>query len=359
MALQIPADSVNMPSMSIRSRALVGGIVVSILVIVAVSLVLRDRMRCAGFPGRGVLPSEVPETPPADGNLRFVSWNIRNFPLDERPEDPELGYSRRTNICDLEEVLAALDGDVLGLQEVNDTRRFPPILRRAYGERKMGVRFSAGGGRFGQHLAIAWDVEALELVEEPVDVTDTVLGDGMRPAFAAYLRSRRPSGIDFTVIVVHHESGPRNFGDRRRQNRALAGWIIDRVEEVGDPDVVLLGDFNTTGSPRGGIQGELQSMDAILGRAGLLRLPNETGCSSYWEGGGDPDGVQQSSLLDHVFLRGFGDGAVARPLEAWLHCARFSCSDLISRAGEEDGTFWDVSDHCPLTFEIRDQDGSK
>jgi hypothetical protein len=95
-------------------------------------------------------------------------------------------------------------------------------------------------------------------------------------------------------------------------------------------------------------------MDAILGSAGLVRLPNETGCSSYWEGGGDPDGVQESSLLDHVFLRGFGDGAVARPLEAWLHCARFGCSDLISRAGQEDGTFWDVSDHCPLTFEIRD-----
>ena len=24
------------------------------------------------------------------------------------------------------------------------------------------------------------------------------------------------------------------------------------------------------------------------------------------------------------------------------------------RPGEEDGTFWDVSDHCPLTFELRD-----
>jgi hypothetical protein len=247
-----------------------------------------------------------------------------------------------------------LDADLLGLQEVNDTRRFPPILRRAVEDRKMGVRFSKGGGRFGQHLAIAWDVDVLELAEEPEDVDATLLEDGMRPAFAAYFRSRRAGGIDFTVIVVHHESGPQNFGDRRRQNRALADWITSRVNEIGDPDVVLLGDFNSTGSPRGGLEGELQSMEAILGGAGLRRLPNEMGCSSYWEGGGERDGIQRSSLLDHVFLRGFSADGVVVPVQAWLHCARFECADFVSRAGAEDGTFWDVSDHCPLTFEIRD-----
>ena len=126
------------------------------------------------------------------------------------------------------------------------------------------------------------------------------------------------------------------------------------MDDVGDPDVVLLGDFNSTGSPRGGLEGELQSMDAILGEAGLRRLPNERGCSSYWEGGGDRDGVQQSSLLDQVFLRGFFAGEPVLPSQAWLHCARFECADLVSQAGAEDGTFWDVSDHCPLTFEIRD-----
>jgi hypothetical protein len=42
-------------------------------------------------------------------------------------------------------------------------------------------------------------------------------------------------------------------------------------------------------------------------------------------------------------------------LEVWLHCARWQCEELVSRAGEEDGTFFDVSDHCPLTFEILDR----
>jgi endonuclease/exonuclease/phosphatase family metal-dependent hydrolase len=348
----------KLPAMAYRSKFLVVSVVIAVLSIAALSLVLRDRLRCAGFAGPNVDPAELPAAPPGDGNLRIVSWNVRNFPLDERPQDPDLGYSRRTNICDLEVVLSGLDADVLGLQEVNDTRRFPPILRRACGERKMAVRFSTGGGRHGQHLAIAWDDAVLELTREPVDVTTMVFEPGMRPGFAASLRSRRPDGLDFTIVVVHNEAGPSNFADRRRQNRALAEWIARWFEEIGDPDVIVLGDFNTTGSPRGGVPGELQSLDTILGGAGLHRLANMTGCSSYWEGIGERDGVQQASLLDHVFLGGISSGSVADPVRAWLHCARRQCSDLISRPGEEDGTFWDVSDHCPLTFEIRD-DGSQ
>jgi endonuclease/exonuclease/phosphatase family metal-dependent hydrolase len=344
---------VKLPVVALKSKALVGAVVAAIIFTAAVSLVLRSRLRCSGFAGPPVMAEELPP-PAADGNLRIVSWNVRNYPLDERPQDPDLGYSRRTNICDLEQALAGLDADLLALQEVNDTRRFPPILKRAVDGRRMGVRFSAGGGRFGQHLAIAWDVDTLELMSEPFDITETVLEEGMRPAFAASFRSRRADGVDFTVIVVHLESGRQNFADRRRQNRALADWIENRVRETGDPDVILLGDFNTTGSPRGGRAGELQSMASILGRAGLRLLPNGTGCSSYWEGGGEPDGIQKASLLDHVFLGGFAGEEPVVPVETWLHCARLECADLVSRSGDEDGTFWDVSDHCPLTFEIRD-----
>jgi len=337
------------------SQTFVIAVVIAILIIAIAALVLRDQLRCAGFPGPSVTSDELPGKPPGNGSLRIASWNVRNFPLDERPEVDDLGYSRRTNICDFEAAFGGLDADLYGLQEVNDIRRFRPILRRACGERSMDVRYSSSGGRHGQHLAIAWDNTKLELVGEPMEVHELVFEPGMRPAFAGYFRSLRAGGVDFTLVVVHLESGPRNFADRRRQNRALASWIEARIEEVGDPDVIALGDFNTVGSPQGGLEGELQSADAILGRAGLERLHNPLGCTSYWEGGGERDGVHQPSLLDHVFVGGFGMGAVTAPLETWLHCARWQCEDLISRTGEEDGTFWDVSDHCPLTFEIRDQ----
>jgi hypothetical protein len=336
------------------SKSFVVAVVIVILVIAVAALVLRDQLRCAGFPGPAVESGELPGEPSSEESLRIASWNVRNFPLDERRQEPDLGYSRRTNICDFETAFGGLDADLYGLQEVNDIRRFQPILRRACGERSMDVRYSSSGGRHGQHLAIAWDNTSLELVGNPMEVQELVLEPGMRPAFAGYFRSLRAGGIDFTLVVVHLESGPQNFADRRRQNRELSKWIENRIEEAGDPDVIVLGDFNTVGSPRGGLEGELQSVDSILGRVGLERLHNPLGCTSYWEGGGERDGIHRPSLLDHVFVGGIGPDAVTRPLETWLHCSRWQCRDLISRTGEEDGTFWDVSDHCPLTFEIMD-----
>ncbi len=352
--LRSRGGQVTLPSMPNHSRSFVVSVVIAILVVAIAALVLRDQMRCAGFAGPSVKSDELPGTAPGEGNFRIASWNVRNFPLDERPQVDDLGYSRRTNICDFEIAFGGLNADIYGLQEVNDIRRFQPILRRACGERSMDVRYSSSGGRHGQHLAIAWDNSMLELVGQPIEVDELVLEPGMRPAFAGYFRSLRAGGIDFTLVVVHLESGPQNFADRRRQNRELAKWIEARIEDSGDPDVVVLGDFNTTGSPRGGLEGELQSVDSILGRVGLERLDNPLGCTSYWEGGGERDGAHVPSMLDHVFVGGFGPDPISSSLETWLHCSRWQCSELISRVGEEDGTFWDVSDHCPLTFEIRD-----
>ncbi len=55
-------------------------------------------------------------------------------------------------------------------------------------------------------------------------------------------------------------------------------------------------------------------------------------------------------LLDLVYVRGVD---AAGPARSWLHCERLQCADLVSRTGEEDGTFFDVSDHCPVTFEVQ------
>jgi endonuclease/exonuclease/phosphatase family metal-dependent hydrolase len=336
------------------SKLVVVVMAAAMLLIAAAALVLRGRLRCAGFAGPSVVAAELPEARAADDFLRIVTWNLRNFPLDERPQSADLGFSRRTNICDFEAAVRGLDGDLWALQEVNDRRRFPPVFRRATGDRSMEVRISSGGGQFGQHLAIAWDDNVLELVGRPVEIAELALDGSLRPGFAAYFRSRRPNGLDFTLVTVHHAAAIEGFASRRRQNRLLADWVATWVQQVGDPDVVVAGDFNTAGSPAGGVRGGLQFLDAVLGRAGFRRLDNATGCSQYREGG-NRDGVHHASELDHVLVRGLAPESVAGPVRAWLHCARLECGDLVSRPGQEDGTFWDVSDHCPLTLELRDR----
>jgi endonuclease/exonuclease/phosphatase family metal-dependent hydrolase len=134
-----------------------------------------------------------------------------------------------------------------------------------------------------------------------------------------------------------------------KQNAIIGEWVRAWVERTGDPDVILRGDFNTMGGREIGPTEELGLADELLFAANLRRLPNETGCSQYWDGPGERDGIFRPSLLDHVFLGGLKATAPAR---SWLHCERLQCGELVSRIGQEDGTFFDVSDHCPVTFEV-------
>ncbi len=343
--------------MTVRaSRLLVLGIVVTVLVVAAVGLSLRKRLRCVGFAGHPVSLSELPQPVTTTGNLRLAAWNIRNFPFDERAQEPDAGFANQTNICDLEDALGGLDADVLGVEEIRDIRRFVPILQRAGRKRHYRAVFSAGGGRWGQHVGIAWDDRRLELVGRPVEIPQLAVSPSERPGLAAYLRSRTPEGIDLTVIQVHLAATPKGFETRREQYRALAQWVEEWVATIADHDVVVQGDVNTTGAKGGSVEEELALADQLLGTAGLRRLPNRAGCTEYWEGPEPADGVQIPALLDHVYVRGLQELDTAVPLEPWLHCRRAACGKLISKQGAEDATFWDVSDHCPLTYEVRDRD---
>lgn len=332
------------------SRLFVAGIVVVMVVVAALALVLRQRLRCAGFAGGGVTAAELP--PPAGpGTLRLASFNVRNFPLDEWPVDARLGYARSTNICDLEDTLAGLDADILGLAEIRDTRRFVPILRRAAPERAYRAMFAVNGGRHGQHVGVAWDDARLRLLDDAVEIAEVAVRPGQRAALAVRLATRGPAPFDLTVVQVHLASGVDGAPVRRQQVAALAGWLDRWIAATGDADVVVEGDFNTAGLPGGSVADELAALDRLLAAVGLRRLPNAIGCSEYWEGD-RVDGVLQPSLLDQVWVRGLAALPPATEVECWLHCRRAACGPLVSRAGAEDATFWDVSDHCPITFDL-------
>lgn len=339
----------TLPVMGRRSRLSVLMMTTVVLVIVVLAVVLRRDLRCAGFAGPGVTAAELP-APAAPGRFRIATWNLRNFPLDERPQYPDLGYSRRTNICDLETALAGLDADVIGFAEITDARRFPPIVRRSGGDHAYRVALSRHGGGRAQRLAIAWDEGVLDLVGTPVEIREVAVNEGLRPAFSVTLQ-RFADGLDFTVVQVHLKSRREGFSTRRQQHRALISWIERSTEAGGLRNLMVMGDFNCVGSDRGGARRERRLLDRLYADAGLIRVPNLTGCSEYWEGGGAADGVQLPSLIDLVYIRGF-DGAVPEA-RSWLHCARAGCNELVSWPGDEDGTFWDVSDHCPVTFEIQ------
>ena len=306
--------------------------------------------------GELLAPGSLPTGPAAADELRIMAWNIRNFPEDDRPQTPELDFSRKTNFSDLDAVLKALHADLLGVEEIRRPSLFRKVLNSALGKGNFKAAFSRNGGRWGQHVGFIWNPERLKLEGKVEEVKSIALTEGLRPGFAGYFRSRADNGIDFTLLQVHLRATPRGYGRRLEQYRTIAEWVERRVEEFGDEDLIVQGDFNTTGPQGGSLEDELEATDSILAKAGLRRIPNASGCSEYWEGPGRPDGVQIPALLDQVYLRGFEEYDGARPLRSWLHCARAHCGTLISSPEAPDPSFWDVSDHCPVSFLISDSD---
>ncbi len=333
-----------------KGRIVVVLMVMVMIFVVVSALKLRTQLRCEGFPGPGVTAEELP--PPASSDtVRVAQWNIRNFPLDQRPQDSDLGYSRRTNICDLHDALHGLDADVIGFEEITDTQRFSPILKRAGGRRSYRLVFGSHGGRHHQMIALAWDDDRIEMVGEFEEIAGVAVNQGYKPALVATFRTRQDPPLEFTVVQLHLASAPRGFSHRRQQYQALVDWIDENALGAERANLIVQGDFNVTGWEGGSQAEELALLDDLMRGAGLRRSPNSSGCTEYWEGGGRWDGIQVPSLLDLVYLKGFNDRQVTSP-ESWLHCKRYNCGELVSKAGHEDGTFWDVSDHCPVTFEI-------
>jgi len=298
-----------------------------------------------------ILPSE-----PDAGRIRVMSWNIRNFPSDSRPQKPDLGFSRQTNLEALQRLLGQIHTDVLGLEEIHRPLVFRKILKQSNPEARWKGVFSRLGGKWNQHVGIFWRAEKLKLAAHSEEVKSIALTENLRPGLAVYLRSRTDDGIDFSVLQVHLRAAPSGFEQRIEQYHAIADWVVTQVEKTGDEDIIVQGDFNTTGPKGGTLEEELEQADRILGASGLRRLPNASGCSEYWEGPGPEDGIQIPSLLDQVYVRGFEELETSIPLRSWLHCARVDCKELHTGSKKKDQVFWDISDHCPITFEVRDQD---
>jgi endonuclease/exonuclease/phosphatase family metal-dependent hydrolase len=299
----------------------------------------------------------------AAGNLRVATFNIRNYPelpfvptIDpdtgehSEPPAPPLSYQKHTNDDALVEVLAKLDFDLLAIQEIVDTTLFLDVLDRVARQRGRAYRavFSENEGGNPQHIGFIYDAEVLALSwtrEHPE--LDT--SGRLRPAFSARFRSRQEDGIDFGAMVLHLASGSsKKRAALRAQQLAMASDIAaSQIEETGDEDYMLLGDLNTARE-----QEELAVHDPLLqDGAGLVRQDNAMSCTSYWvKKSSNP--MLRVSALDHVYLAGFGERAGDIPMVSGSHCAEHRCEQYESTDKASGSSFYDVSDHCPVYFEV-------
>ncbi|WAS92872.1 endonuclease/exonuclease/phosphatase family protein [Nannocystis punicea] len=301
------------------------GLALVLALVLTWSLAGEHLRRWWGLPGEGAAPGKSTE------QLRVATWNLRNFPAEGQ------------DLARLSARLPELAADVIAVQEIHDAERLKQSMPG------WELVLSEAGGRGGQRLGFLYDPAALELIGAPREHARLAMGGPVRPGLSGYLRARG-GGPDFHVLVVHLKARDEGYALRRSQWEVLA----EIVEEIArdDDDVIVLGDFNATGPSRGMPDEELQALDARLGKVGLQRVVNSSGCSAYWDGA-RRDAWHEPSLLDLVWVRGLLAAEVTKVhAEPLLHCARHACRPFRSTPTHPERDYADLSDHCPVIVDF-------
>lgn len=164
-------------------------------------------------------------TVPGRDTLRVMTWNVHGC----------VGRSGRFEPERVLEAVAAVDADIVALQEVDGRRHLAGDVDtfEALAARHGGSCFAArtivtDDGDYGHMLLSRWPLADCERLALSVA--------GREPRLAIVATVRRP-GLDITVVAAH--LGLR-AGERRRQIEAIAR-ALDRRDGGA---AVVLGDFN-------------------------------------------------------------------------------------------------------------------
>lgn len=279
--------------------------------------------------------------PPArQDQLRVVSWNLANFAGDASQHDLDR----------MREIIEQLDPDVLAVQEVKDPEALAALLPG------WEIALSSAGGRGHQLLGVAVRpdrVAVLERAEHP----QLSLDGRVRPAFSVYLRARE-NGPDFWLVVVHLKAMPDAIDLRRGQWPLLAALARDGLGQglgARDRDLLIVGDFNTTGPVGAGTSGpkiEQAELAGVLDDVQLRRLPNASGCTAYYDGQ-RRDAWQEPSEIDLVWARDLAESIEAdTEVRSGTHCAEERCRDFRSTDAYPVRDYEKVSDHCPVVLDL-------
>jgi endonuclease/exonuclease/phosphatase family metal-dependent hydrolase len=300
-----------------------------------------------------------------EGNLRFVTFNVRNYPAEPPPADAAGGgapapstspetHADATDEAALLAVLEKLDFDVLAVEEIRDPVAFEALLAKL-GERT-GATYAAAfsknevsGNEQQVGIVTRSEVVAITDVREhpEIDVKGT-----LRSGLSARLVSERDGGIDAGILVLHLASGEsaKRAALRAEQAKQAAQVVAELIAESGDPDFVVLGDLNTARE-----EGEFGALDAAFAEGtGLDRMDSPAGCTAYYVK--NKLGVVAPSWIDQVYTASLSELDVDVPPVSGAHCYERSCQAFDSKGPSDSETYWGVSDHCPVYFEITDAD---
>jgi len=282
---------------------------------------------------------------------RIATWNVRYFP------DGSADGADEAQHIDLDWLacsIALLNVDVLSVQEFKRTERAQKSAAELLD--KLNQR---SGRRYKLELAhcetddvarpgIIYDEARSRVASVKTALsTDQKCSDAVPPELTAYVKL--DGGPDFHLVVIHAPAGDRGDGHRKRQTflQGLDRLITNLPRSNGDTDIVVTGDFNTSGCQD--CQPKLDSVNETrrLGeriskfRVPLRLLPADRPCSFVLE--------NEPMLLDHFLvsadMKGLAPSATA---VVSGYCEEAQCKDVFPTSKAEKR----LSDHCPVVLDL-------
>jgi len=299
--------------------------------------------------------------PASSDRLRVGTWNIRWFPYGQ-PPDRSRHSAGETDLPWLICTLTWMNLDVLAIEESLDTSKAKQAwktvvtaLAKYTGETWQWTPQRCGDPE-SHKIGYLWNasrvkltkVRSLKAFNVKAQSTGRPCEGGLRPGHYSYVESNQQPGVDFHLIALHLKSGPTVFAleDRHR--------ALNRIDQtVGrflskDQDIVILGDFNTMGAgDNASRRSELKYMRRMVSKEmpGFQDLPLTPQCSHYFRGRG--------GWLDHVLVNHGMEEVQTRSARVTGYCAIAKCQRI---KGDYPPAYQRLSDHCPVTFEIENQD---
>ena len=312
--------------------------------------------------------SRMVQNPERDKRVRLGTWNIRFFPLGS-PNGPS--PKKKTDIEWLACTIAVMEIDVLAVQEIldapNDTegqKALKKALKKKTGDDwEMKVDECKGSTGFAkQHVGILYNkkrIEADHLQSIPsLNPTGKMCGANMRPGFGGYFKATFGGGADFHMVSIHLDSGvkARDYSNRKESIGSVGKAFSTLQQRKKDSDVIIVGDWNTMGRSAGGNDpkispwqeiGELRE-DIRSQKPGFRPVWASHSCSEYYSGG------KSWGLLDH-FVVSEKMMEVPKNMQSKVrgYCSLANCGPMGSKLPL---SYDKLSDHCPVTLDIVNED---
>lgn len=266
-----------------------------------------------------------------------TTYNIRNF-----DNDPDAG---RTDLTELSRILKDVQSDVMAFEEIVNKTAFENLVKKNLTGYQYRVSECGGFGK--QHLAVAYNPKTFDYVRHSEDLNFSGNGNkcgSLRPVFLVTLKHKE-SNKNFTFGVVHLKAG----GNRRAMEQRWQQYnkLMDLSDKYAKENLVLLGDFNTTGYNIK--DADYERFEDFISSSSLRTMSEEVGCTNYWNGGnGGSEYI--SSILDHIVVQDRNASSV-ESVRVAAHCRQQECRPATPQ--DLGISYQSVSDHCPVQVTFR------